>query len=334
MRPTTAAVVGFAVTLGACPLVFQAIRHRLLDEPNHRSSHDQPTPRGGGLAVAIGALAAIAFAGGLSPWRSALVLTAAAFGTLGLLDDLRTLPALTRLTGQFVVGLAALPLLLRGVTGPMPWRVVFSVGVLLWLVSYVNAFNFMDGINGISSAQAIVAGTAWFLIGRNQGIPALEAGGIVVAACAAAFTPFNYPRALMFLGDVGSYFLGGWIAVLVVVGLRSGLPFEAVLAPVAVALADTMSTIVRRVRRGETWHAAHREHIYQQLVRAGWSHTVTTAFVALTATGCSVAGAITIAADAPLARALSLAVIAIILAGYLRSPALLEGVRRGRRALA
>lgn len=330
MTVATGALAGFAVTLVACPLVLRTIRHRIVDEPNHRSSHDRATPRGGGIAVVVGALAAVALTPSLGTWRTPLILTAGGFGLLGLLDDVRTLPALARLAGQALVAVAALPLLVRNLTGPVPWKILFIGGVVLWLVSYVNAFNFMDGINGISAAQALVAGTAWWAIGRAEQVAALAGGGLVIAACAAAFAPFNFPRARMFLGDVGSYFVGGWLAVLVVVGLRSGLPVEAVVAPVGVALVDTLTTIVRRVCRGATWHQAHREHVYQRLVGAGWSHTVTTAFVALAVAACSAAGAATIALRDSPARLAADAVIAAILVAYLYSPALVAGspVRR------
>jgi UDP-N-acetylmuramyl pentapeptide phosphotransferase/UDP-N-acetylglucosamine-1-phosphate transferase len=323
MTVGSAAVVAFAVTLATCPLVLRAIRYRVVDEPNDRSLHQTPTPRGGGLAVASGALVGAVLAPGLSSWQAPLFVAAFGFALLGLVDDLWTLPALTRLVAQLLVGAGALPLLLRGLSGPLPWKVVFSFGVLLWLVSCVNAFNFMDGINGISAVQILGAGGAWWFIGRAEDVPALAAAGLVIAACGLAFAPFNVPRARMFLGDVGSYFIGGWLAVLVVVGLRSGLPVEAVIAPVAIALADTMSTIVRRVRAGQTWHEAHSEHTYQRLVHAGWSHTATSAFVGTMVAVCSVAGASAIALEGSSARGLADLAIAAVVAAYLYSPNIL-----------
>lgn len=325
MTVATGALAGFGVTLVACPLILHTIRHRILDEPNHRSSHDQPTPRGGGLAIFIGALVAMAVTPGLSIWRLPLALAATGFGLLGLLDDLRTLRARTRLVSQGLVAAITLPLLLRDLSGPVPWKILFGFGVLLWLVSCVNAINFMDGINGISAAQAVVAGIAWAAIGGDQHVAALAAGGLIIAACAVAFAPFNYPRARMFLGDVGSYFLGGWFAVLVVAGLRSGLPIEAVVAPLALGLVDTLSTILRRARRRESLQQAHRDHVYQRLVLAGWSHTLTTGFVALIATACSAVGAATIALRGSPARWAADAVLVAIVAAYLYSPALVAG---------
>src|SRR5690606_15026464 len=87
--------------------------------------------------------------------------------------------------------------------------VALAGAAAVWIVAYVNAFNFMDGINGISVAQAAVAGTAWALVGWWQDLPLVTAAGSIVAAAAVAFAPFNFPRARVFLGDAGSYFLGG-----------------------------------------------------------------------------------------------------------------------------
>jgi len=328
MTLATSAILGFVVTLVACPLVLRVIKRRVLDQPNARSSHDRATPRGGGVAVAVGALLAVAVCPGLSTWRTPLVLASASFGALGLVDDLRPIPALARLGAQFALAAVTLPFLVRDLTGAATWRILFAAGVLLWPIACVNALNFMDGINGITAAQVVIAGAAWWAIGRSEDIRALAAGGLIVAACALAFAPFNYPRAQMFLGDVGSYFLGGWLAVLVVVGLRSGIPFEAVIGPVAVALVDTLSTIVRRLRRHETWYEAHREHVYQRLVRAGWSHTVTTAFVALIVAGCSLAGMATLASPAWPVRLVIDAVGLTILAAYLGSADLVDRIQR------
>jgi UDP-N-acetylmuramyl pentapeptide phosphotransferase/UDP-N-acetylglucosamine-1-phosphate transferase len=323
MTVAAPALYAFAVTVVACPLVLRAIRHRLLDEPNDRSLHDTATPRGGGVAVVLGALVAVSFTPGLSEWRAPLALAAAGFGVLGLLDDLRHLPALTRLALQVLMAVVVAPRLLVGLTGPLAWKAVFIAGVLLWLVSFVNAFNFMDGINGVSALQAVVVGLAWWVVGRAEDVPALAGPGLVIAASAAAFVPFNFPRARMFLGDVGSYFIGGWLAVLVVVGLREGVPVEAVVAPLAIALADTLSTVIRRVRRGETWYEAHAEHVYQRLVHAGWSHTSTTVFVGAAVALCCVLGVTTMALETWPSRLVADAGLAGILAGYLASPNLL-----------
>nr|MDT0665727.1 hypothetical protein [Micromonospora sp. DSM 115978] len=142
-----------------------------------------------------------------------------------------------------------------------------------WVAAFVNAFNFMDGVNGISAVQAMVAAVAYAVLGALHDVAALTTAGAVIAGAAAGFAPFNMPRARIFLGDVGSYSFGAALAVLAMITLLAGIAPEAALAPLVVYLADTGTTLLRRVRAGETWHKPHRSHVYQQLATAGWSHT-------------------------------------------------------------
>jgi UDP-GlcNAc:undecaprenyl-phosphate GlcNAc-1-phosphate transferase len=326
-------VVAFVVTLGATPAITSLLAHfGVLDRPNRRSSHDRLTPRGGGVAVAAGVVAAALVSGDISGVHlRSLLLASLLFGLLGLIEDLKGIAALPRLGLQ--AGIAALCLvpLLDGLSGPAPWQLVFATGVAMWLVGFVNVFNFMDGINGIAAAQAIIAGVAFALVSNSQDLDVIAVAGAIVAASAAGFVPFNFPHARIFLGDVGSYFLGAWLAVLVVMGLRAGLPVEVVFAPVSLYLADTSVTLVRRVRRGATWYEAHREHVYQQLVVRGWSHSLTTAVVTAFIACCSALGAVS-TGSSNTARAAADAAIVVLLSFYLVLPAAID--RRLIRSLA
>jgi UDP-N-acetylmuramyl pentapeptide phosphotransferase/UDP-N-acetylglucosamine-1-phosphate transferase len=281
------------------------------------------------LAPALAAVAGVLYAEELTGSALIAVLVGGAlFAVIGLVEDLRGVPALPRLAVQLVAAMAVLPWLLADLDGPPAWQVVFGAGVVLWLVSYVNAFNFMDGINGISVAQVVVAGIAWWAIGHWQDAEGLAGAALVVALAAIGFLPFNFPRARMFLGDVGSYFFGAWLAVLAVVGLRAGIAFEAMFAPLALYLADTGATLVRRARRRETWHEAHCDHAYQRLHHGlGWSHARTTAVVAAFMIACSALGAVSATSSVP-ARVVADLVIAALVAGYLASPQLLAHARR------
>ena len=282
--------------------------------------------------MAVGAIAAVSFTLPGSRWATALVVVSAGFGLLGLVEDIRGVPALWRLLMQAVIAAAALPLLVPDLRGPGAWLLLFTCGVLLWLVAYVNAFNFMDGINGIAVMQAVIAGAVWWAIGVAEAVPGLAWGGAIVVGAAAGFAPFNFPRARAFLGDTGSYFLGAWLAVLVVVGLRAGLPPEAVLAPLVVALADTLWALVGRVRRGETWHEPHKEHVYQRLVGAGWSHPATTLFVGGIILGCSGLGAWTLVTTTVAVRIAADVAIGALLVGYLLTPGVAVAVLGSRTA--
>lgn len=324
----TTGLLAFGPALASAPAVLWVL-HRLevLDHPNERSSHAVPTPRGGGLALAVGVMSALTLGPPLGgPLKGGMLVATAGFGVLGLAEDLRGVPVLPRLALQGLVAAAALPWLLDDLTGPPAWRLVFCAACLVWLVAYVNGFNFMDGINGIAAAQAVVAGGAWWAIGQAQDVSPLARGGAVAVGAALAFVPFNYPRARMFLGDAGSYLLGAWLAVLAVVGLRAGLPPEAVLAPVAVYLADTGSTLVRRIVAGEVWYRPHRTHVYQRLVEAGWSHTRTTAVVTGTMAACSALGAVSLSGSLAL-RITAGAALASVLAAYIAAPTVFAPAR-------
>lgn len=314
------AVTGFLVTLVLCPIVVRELARRaVLDNAGDRSSHSVPTLRGGGVAPAVGACVGAAVASRFSPGDLVAVATVAtAFGVLGLADDLFTVSARRRLFIQQLIAAVGVV----GVVSDMTSGLVLIPAAALawvWLVAYVNAFNFMDGINGISAAQVIVAGSYWSLIGMWEDKSVVAAGGLVIAASALAFLPFNFPRAKVFLGDVGSYFLGGWLAMMVAVAIGYGLAPDVVIAPVLLYLADTGTTLLRRALRGVPLTQPHREHVYQQLVMGGWTHTRVTAFVALVIALSSLLGAATLAGGIGLRAAANLA-LALLLVAYLRTP--------------
>lgn len=329
---TTVVASGVIALAGAGvvgPAVLAVLRRGgVLDQPTERSSHRVAVPRGGGVGPAVGALAALAVTPSVAAHgRWAIALAATGFGLVGLVEDVVGVRALLRLAIQFGTAAVAAPFLLHALTGPVAWRAAVVVATVLWLLAYVNAYNFMDGIDGISVAQAVVAGVTWFLVGRYLDSRILAAGGIIVAGAALGFAPFNVPRARMFLGDVGSYFIGAWMAAVAVLGLRAGVPAEAVLAPLALYLADTGTTLLRRVVRGERWYLPHREHAYQRLIDGGLSHMQVSGLVGLCIAGCAALGAVSLAGSTT-ARVLADAAIAVLVGGFLL------GSRRFARATA
>jgi UDP-N-acetylmuramyl pentapeptide phosphotransferase/UDP-N-acetylglucosamine-1-phosphate transferase len=146
----------------------------------------------------------------------------------------------------------------------------FAVLLTVW---FINLHNFMDGIDGILAAQAIFVFTSMSIICLRAGA-ALHAGQLAIfAAATAGFLPFNFPRARIFMGDVGSGVLGLLIALAVLwrmAGAQSVLVSGLVLSSAFVI--DATATLVSRVVRGRRWYHAHREHLYQWLVRSGFSH--------------------------------------------------------------
>jgi Fuc2NAc and GlcNAc transferase len=286
-----------------------ALRRGLLDVPNARSSHARPTPRLGGLGLVAGVLAStgLALAFGLGLTRAVPVIGAAvAVAGLSLVDDLRGLPAVIRLV--FHIAAASGVLWSVGgfdevvVAGEPLWSgtgiailspALAAVVTVVWIVAFVNAFNFMDGIDGIAALQAVVAGLAWTAIGWLLDEPALALLGAAVAAAASGLLAHNWSPASIFMGDVGSAFLG----ILLAAAPLTTRPPRGLLIPAVLTVwpfvFDTSITLARRARRRENLFAAHRSHLYQRLTQAGWSHAaVATLYGALAAGGALLAVAV------------------------------------------
>ena len=282
--PTAAAC---AFTAAACVPVLKLLRKRaIVDVPNHRSSHTVATPRGGGLAVAIGSLVTVAVVSNHLPGLLMVALGSAAFAVLGLIEDLRGVDVGGRLVAQTALAIAATAAVNNTTDRRVSAGIILLLMVMaLFVVSYVNAFNFMDGVNAISAAQAMVAGVALAVLGHHFHVLSLEVGAGILAGAALGFLPFNAPRARMFLGDVGSYFMGTWIALLMVLAVLEHVPFVAAVSPAAIYGIDTASTVIRRRRNHEAVFEPHRSHVYQQLARRFRSHMMASAVVsAATAT--------------------------------------------------
>lgn len=253
-------------------------RGAVLDVPNERSMHDRPVVRGGGIAVAIGLVVA-PLLGVWHPARSGWIVVASAlcFGLLGLVDDLRRgLGARLRLSCQLMLAIAGSAGLAAAATASWWSSVLATAAGAFAIAGFVNAFNFMDGMNGVAASTAIVIGVTDAVLGSRHGLPALHGGGVALATCAAGFLPWNFPRARIFLGDVGSYLLGATIASLGVLAWLHGVAFDQVVAPAALFGTDVTATLVGRWRRGAPLFEAHREHVYQRLALLGWPPVVVT----------------------------------------------------------
>ena len=302
-------------------------RAAIIDVPGRRSSHTVPTPRGGGIPIAAGLLVAAGLIGGAIAVVFACAV--AAFGLLGFAEDLRGLKAARRLILQAAGGVLVAMVLVSGLAGPAARLVLLAALCAAWITAFVNAFNFMDGVNGISGAHALIAGVIYAFLGWWQHNGFLVPAGAAVAAGALAFLPWNAGQARVFLGDAGSYALGAALAVLAAYALVRGIPAEAVLGPLVLYLADTAWTLQRRIRAGERWLEPHRTHIYQRWCDAGWSHQRVTVTAAAATILLSLLGAASLTGDLAVRAAADLAGMAVVVT-YLRSPALLA--RRVARA--
>jgi Fuc2NAc and GlcNAc transferase len=266
-----------------------ALRLGWIDVPNPRSSHVASTPRGGGVALVVVILPAVAM--GLpeaGAGAAVLALAAAAVAAIGLADDLRPLSVPVRLVvqaGAVAAGLWAAgsvpPLDLGGhVLAPGPVAYGLLALACLW---FVNLYNFMDGIDGIAAAEAAFVGLAAAWLVGAAGAPAgLQFAWAVLGGASLGFLAWNWAPARVFMGDVGSGFLGFMIAMLLLQSIREGaLSVAAAVVLVAPFLVDTTVTLLRRMARGERWYLAHRTHAYQWLARRWGSHARVTSLSVL-----------------------------------------------------
>lgn len=253
------AVMASLITVGMQPLLISVFGRRLLDVPNFRSSHALPTPRAGGIGVVAGMLPALAFPGTIWPLATTLLMA-----LVGFRDDVKPLAAVPRLITQIAVCAATVALLTH-------WPLWVVSALTLFTVGYLNAFNFMDGVNAISALNAVVVGVGYVTAGLVYDSPVALGMGAVLAGTAVGFLPFNVTGRI-FLGDVGSYAYGMAIAITAVTASVSGVPWPVLLGPLLIYYTDTGYTLIRRMRAGENPLQAHRDHVYQRLTTLGYSH--------------------------------------------------------------
>jgi UDP-N-acetylmuramyl pentapeptide phosphotransferase/UDP-N-acetylglucosamine-1-phosphate transferase len=267
-------------------------RLRALDIPNGRSSHTRPMPRMGGLGIvaAFGLLLPLLWVMLLpkaTNWIYATKLGIALLSYIviagvGLIDDLRRIGPLAKYLGQLG---AALITIWSGVIFlhlNIPYAGTMMIGwlagslmTIIWLTGFSNFFNFMDGIDGLAGGIGVIYSLALAVICIGTGHRMLGAGSLMLAAACLGFLAHNFPPAKIFMGDVGSLFIGYVLAAFAVLTTNSGeqpAPFMAILLIYGTFIYDAAFTIFRRWQRGEKLYEAHRSHLYQRLVIAGQSH--------------------------------------------------------------
>lgn len=314
-------VGGIALVLGGLlPFAIRPFLHRVgaVDVPNERSSHTAPTLRGGGLAPLLAwdiALLCALFPGVGDVAALSIVLVAsnlAAF--VGFVDDLVSLRAGLRLALQLLIGLAT-SIAVTIVAAQSVWWAIIGMIVV---AGYVNVANFIDGINGISGVHGGLAGVAFLIAGLASGQSWLAISGVVLAAAFASFLPWNLRRPSLFLGDVGSYFLGAAVGASGLLALALGVSPLLVVPVVAPWLADTVAAVVRRFIRGEGVLSAHRTHAYQRLTDTGLSHGAVTLIVAAFSAASGLLGFLAWRGIVPIW--LGVSIIAVLCAVYLLLP--------------
>ena len=266
-------------TLILSRLVIHYFGKRLLDTPNARSSHQIPTPRGGGAALACGVIITLLIAWSLGYVSAAalywLLIPSGLIAALGICDDLFNLSVGIRLTVQFL--LSGLGLFFIGEQSELSQPIqIFSAGIMiLFIVWMTNLYNFMDGINGLAALQAIsvcvgMALVYWIHSTNTNAIHLL----IIISASTCGFLFWNFPHAKLFMGDSGSLFLGLSFGLLTVESLNEGIHFVvAWLIMLGVFIVDASYTLFYRLITKQAVHQAHRSHTYQKISIKYNSHT-------------------------------------------------------------
>ena len=279
--------LGFAALLMllSAATVRTMISVRVMDTPEARKMHDRPTPKGGGVGIVVAFLAGIAvlyryaeFARLADPYFRGVIAASVTIAAVAFLDDLFDWPFTIKLGAQILAALVAvgsglyvtdfrIPYL-----GPVPFAWIGIAATLAWLLFTTNAMNFIDGLNGLASGVSLIACLFIVFIAEQHGGWFAYAAAGLLAAGLAGFLPFNFPKARIFMGDVGSQFCGFMLAVLAVVASRfDGVELSFLLMPMLLSgvLFDVGFTLVRRTLAGESVTRPHRGHLYQVAQRSG-----------------------------------------------------------------
>ncbi len=299
-----ALAVGLALLSAA--VVRMMIAARVMDTPDPRKAHDRATPKGGGVGVVVAFLVGILalyryaeFARLTDPYFLGVIGASVTIAAVAFLDDVFDWPFTVKLGTQVLAAVVAVG---NGLyvsdfrlpyVGPVDSGVIGVAATLVWLVFATNAMNFIDGMNGLASGVALIACLFLAFIAATHGGWFAYAASGLLAAGLAGFLPFNFPRARIFMGDVGSQFCGFILAVLAVVASRfDGVELSFLLMPLLLSgvLFDVAFTLVRRAVQGERLTQPHRGHLYQVAQRSGVSAVTVTlvywGFAILGGVGC------------------------------------------------
>jgi Fuc2NAc and GlcNAc transferase len=251
-----------------------------MDIPNHRSSHTLPTPRGGGIAVAISWFLGLIYFYVSDSIGSSLfyaLLCGMPLTLVGFADDLFSLKAGARFLVQILSAAAGLWFLgglhtfhLSLFTFHFP--LLFSILAFIAIIWSVNLFNFLDGIDGYLGTEVVFIGISLVLLTGDK-------LGILLAVSVGGFLIWNWPKAKIFMGDVGSTLLGFIVAMLAIYYQNTmQLSIVVLLILASVFWFDATITLLRRIKNREKLSEAHRKHAFQRIVQAGWSHQKTTLY--------------------------------------------------------
>jgi len=279
--------LGFAACLAllSAAVVRLMIAVRVMDTPDERKAHTRPTPKGGGVGIVaaflVGVYALYYYAQYARladlPFRGVIV-ASAAIAVVAFLDDLRDWPFVVKLAAQVAASVTAvasglfISVLRVPYVGPVELGWVGPVLTMAWVLFATNAMNFIDGMNGLAGGVTLVAACFLCGIAAHEGRWFVYFAALLLAAGVAGFLPFNYPRARIFMGDVGSQFCGFVLSVLGIAAARfERVDLSFLIVPMLLngVLYDVAFTLVRRMLAGERITTPHRTHLYQLAQRTG-----------------------------------------------------------------
>lgn len=281
-------IVGFSSVLTS----LLVRRLRIFDIPNERSSHSFPIPKGGGLAIVVGFLLGVSLIqiiGNIVPLRTqyfrGFLFSLFLIASVSFYDDIRHRGFRAKLGVQLVsilIAMAAgntIDLVHLAWFGEVQSLILLYPLTLIWLLGLTNAYNFMDGLDGIAASTAVVASVFFSYIAFQEGSHFAYLVSLALGAATLGFLVFNWPPAKIFMGDVGSAFLGFAFATLAIIAARYDLGHTSLFVmPLLLFhfIFDSLFTLIRRLMNGDNVFQGHRTHLYQLLNRLGCSHKAVT----------------------------------------------------------
>jgi UDP-GlcNAc:undecaprenyl-phosphate GlcNAc-1-phosphate transferase len=268
-----------------------AWKTKLLDIPQGRKGHTRPMPLSGGLAMFVGVAVVTIFFAGLQKLVAVLIIGSLLLMAVGWADDAykarrKEFPALPKLLVQVLVGLLAFvcDIRFRGIS--FPWLggdtgdyYLFPVwlsclATVIWITGLINMVNFLDGVDGLASGATVFSAITLFFLAyvKGQGLTALIA--VVLAGAALAFLRFNFFPAQMFMGDMGSMFLGYALALISLEGAMKGATLITLVVTVlalGLPVVDTVQVMISRALAGSPMYQADRRHVHHRLMSLGLS---------------------------------------------------------------
>jgi UDP-N-acetylmuramyl pentapeptide phosphotransferase/UDP-N-acetylglucosamine-1-phosphate transferase len=335
--------------VGVAYLIRQSRARNWVDVPNERSSHERPTPRGGGLVIALICLTAYVVIALIvrTPFCWGYFVAATLIGVVSWFDDLYSLPIGWRLLVHLVAAVVVVFSCGYFQSVELSGAISLNLGIVgiavtvFWIVWMTNAYNFMDGIDGLAGIQALAAAAGWTAVAFATGVSGIFYFSLILFAACSGFLIHNWNPARIFMGDVGSSFLGFTFATLPFLfsaEIARPTPWL-MLAAVLMVWPFLFDSIVSRFRRfgsGKFVWSPHKEHLYQRLVGAGNSHATVSLIYGVFAAGSAALAVFAVFRPGLLSLSLLLAILlvtAVFIAAVLwrtRAPVTAEGTENAR----